>query len=257
MALDLEGSDRIVDAVRRHNVKLLVNCSRRFGGMFEAVRGLSEQQELGELIHMVGHCQGAKPLPDWVADTEGPLLHDAVHLLDIMRFFAGDVDSLIGVAKNRTGRYRVEDTSHAILEFKNGVEGIVVVDEMAEYTDFSLELNYTQGRVRFGDGLGGVWVSVAHPTDPNSQVDAAWQELEPRAWPKPAWKGTNMLMAVRNLVEAVLSDISLRCDQHDGRASVELIMAIYESQRIDGGRVRLPLSRGPSSLEALRKLGML
>ena len=258
MALDLADCDRIVRAVERSQTKLLVNCSRRFGGIFESVRRLTEGCELGQLVHMVGHCQGVKPYPEWVADTEGPLLHDAVHLLDLMRFYAGDVESLIGVAKNRTRRFRVEDTSHAILEFKNGVEGIVVSDEMAEYSDFSLELNYTNGRICLSNGYAtGMWTTVPNPANTKSGVDSKWRQLSEHPLPEPAWKGTNMLWAVRTLVDAVLNGAPLRCDARDGRAAVELIMAIYESQAIDGGRVQLPLEGGPSSLEKLRTMGIL
>ena len=228
--------------------QLLVNCTRRFDGRFEAIRRLAETGELGRLIHMVGHCQGVKPFPEWVADTEGPLLHDAVHLFDIMRFFAGDAESLIGTARNPTKRFRFEDTSHAVIQFAHDVEGIAVVDEMAEYCEFALELNFTRGRIRLGSFAEGMWVSIP---DENSERDW-WQHLEPRPLPDPAWPGTGMLRAAGNLVQAVQDGAAIRCDVHDGRASVEIITAIYASQLQDGARIRLPLPDGPSPLEELQ-----
>ncbi|MFH1006933.1 MAG: Gfo/Idh/MocA family oxidoreductase [Candidatus Latescibacterota bacterium] len=253
MALDLVDCDRIIADTDRSGVKVVVNCSRRFSGQYEAVRQLIGRQELGELIHMVGRCQGVKPIPEWESETEGPLLHDAVHLLDIMRFFGGDVASLIGIAKNRTRRFRVEDTSHAILEFENGVEGITIVDEMSEYSEFSVELNFTRGRIRLESDAPGMWRST-----PNIENEHDWwQHLEACPLPEPAWEGTNILGAARNLVESIQKGSAIRCDARDGRASVELIMAIYQSQRRDGGRIRLPLQTGPSSLHALREEGLL
>ena len=202
---------------------------------------------------MVGHCQGVKPTPEWVSDTEGPLLHDAVHLFDIMRFFAGEVESVIATVRSPTGRFRVEDTSHSILQFSGGVEGIAVVDEMAEYSDFSVELNFTRGRIRLGRFAQGMWASI-----PNDAGDpAGWQHLEERPLPDPAWGGTNVLGTARNLVGALKSDEALRCDAYDGRAAVEIIMAIYQSQLADGGRVGLPVEAGAAPLDELRKSGVL
>jgi predicted dehydrogenase len=253
MALDLLDCDRIIQSIEQAGVRLVVNCTRRFSGRYEAVKRLVEGKELGELVHMVGHCQGVKPIPEWVAETEGPLLHDAVHLLDIMRFFAGSSESLIGTARNPTKRFRVEDTSHAVIRFANGVEGITVVDEMSEYSDFSLELNFTRGRVRLGSFCEGMWKNKLNEINEKDW----WQHLEPFPLPEPAWSGTGILHAVKNLVTAIRENSVIRCDAYDGRAAVELIMAIYESQRRNGTRIHLPLKSGPSSLLGLRNDGIL
>ncbi len=253
IALDLEDCDRIIQQTKRADVKLVVNCMRRFSGQYEAVKQLVKTKALGDLVHMVGHCQGIKPIPEWVADTEGPLLHDAVHLLDIMRFFAGNAESLIGTARNPTKRFRVEDTGFAVIQFENGVEGLVVVDEMAEYSDFSIELNFTRGRIRLGTFCEGMWKSTLD----NNNENGWWQHLEPSPLPEPAWSGTAILNSATNLVKAIKENAVIRCDAYDGRAAVELIMAIYESQRVNGSRIHLPLKTGPSSLLTLQNDGIL
>ena len=43
----------------------------------------------------------------------------------------------------------------------------------------------------------------------------------------------------------------------DGRAALEIIMAIYESQRQGNIPISLPLTGGPSSLQLLREEGVL
>ena len=102
--------------------------------------------ELGALLHVVAHCEGCKPSPDWVADTEGPLLHDAVHTFDTLRIFAGDVESVLGTARRRTRHeFRVEDTSYSLLQFQNGVDGVVISDELTEYERWDVELQCEKG----------------------------------------------------------------------------------------------------------------
>ncbi len=255
MALNLADCDKIIESVNHAGVKLLVNCSRRFNGDYESARRIVMNQELGALIQIVGHCQGIKPTPDWCSDTEGPLLHDGVHLFDIMRFFAGTAESLIGSVTNKTRRFRFEDTSHSVIKFKNGVEGIALVDEMAAYGDFSVALNFSHGRIVLGDrNCSGLYRAKPDPSSREEGVIRSGLQRSPL--PEPAWPGTSMRYAARNLVEAVLHDVPIRCDAYDGRAAVEIITAIYEAQLTDG-RVCLPLQTQSSPLEQLRANGVL
>ena len=98
MALSLGDCDRMIKACEENRTKLLINCSRRWSGEYQAAKDLLDSGKLGPLLHVIGHCQGCKPSPEWVADTEGPLLHDSVHTFDILRFFVGDVFSWFGVS---------------------------------------------------------------------------------------------------------------------------------------------------------------
>ncbi|HEY3129508.1 MAG TPA: Gfo/Idh/MocA family oxidoreductase, partial [Acidobacteriota bacterium] len=91
MALSLGECDAMLAACEKSKVKLAINFSNRWSGQHEAVRQLSNSGRWGPLLHIVACSHGCKPTPEWEADTEGPLLHDAIHMLDLMRFFGGDV----------------------------------------------------------------------------------------------------------------------------------------------------------------------
>ncbi|MBR0404219.1 MAG: hypothetical protein IJI68_03305, partial [Eggerthellaceae bacterium] len=49
-------------------------------------KDLIAQGAIGRINAMIGNCQGCKPSKDWQSQYEGPLLHDATHLFDIMRY---------------------------------------------------------------------------------------------------------------------------------------------------------------------------
>jgi hypothetical protein len=57
--------------------------------------------------------------------------------------------------------------------------------------------------------------------------------------------------AVHDLLDAIDKDRQPLCSMYSGRAVVEMIAAIFESQRI-GGPVSLPLTRRESPLTALK-----
>ena len=251
MALSLAECDSMIEACERAKTKLLINCTRRWSGHYEAVKRLIEEGALGELLHIVAHCQGCKPFPAWQAEHEGPLLHDAVHTFDILRSFAGDVEWVLATATRKTDKFRVEDLSYSILKFKEGVSGVVVVDELTEYERWDVELQFTKGKVYIGPKLE-LWTS--------RQAEAAeewWRQLVPGEFPKPAWTEPPIQVAAQDLVLAIEQDSECRCTGYDGRASIEIIMAIYESERRKNAKVHLPIGTSESVLEILRREGKL
>ncbi|NPV45677.1 MAG: Gfo/Idh/MocA family oxidoreductase [Armatimonadetes bacterium] len=252
MALSLGECDDMIAACRESGATLLVNCSRRWDGLHEAVRRGGEAGRWGRLLHLVGYCQGCKPLPEWEADHEGPLLHDAVHLYDIMRFFAGDVEWVLGTASRRSRLdLRLEDTSMAILQFISGVQGVAIVDELTEFSHFRLELHFERGLVTLGANTSGL---KSVPAEASSEP--WWQELAPDALPVPAWEGTPMLNAARDLVRCLQTGTRPRSSGEDGRAALEIIMALYESERRGHAPVTLPLDEPRPMLEVLREEGI-
>jgi predicted dehydrogenase len=252
LALSLAECDAMIDACSRNGAILLVNCTRRWSGQYQAVKNLIESGELGDLLHIVAHCEGCKPSPEWVADTEGPLLHDAVHTFDILRFFAGDISSIQGTATRRTRRdLRVEDTSYALVQFASGVDGVVITDELSEYARWDVELQCERGVVRL-EWNTGLWHSAPDPFEAGR-----WWRLEAGELPPPAWEEQSIQYAARDLIECVAQGRTPRCSGADGRAAVEAIMAVYESQRRGGARVALPIGVGEPLLEVLRREGEL
>jgi predicted dehydrogenase len=248
MALSLGECDDMIAACRRNDCRLLVNCSRRWAGDFEAVRREAAAGRWGRLLHLVGYCQGCKPTPEWEADHEGPMLHDAVHLYDVMRFFAGEVKWVLGTAERRMrGEIRTEDTALGLLQFASAAQGVAIVDELTEHSHFRLELHFERGLVTLGEAPS------ARKAVPIVDVgETGWAALAEEALPEPAWSGTPILNAARDLVQCVRTGDAPRCTGEDGRAALEVIMAFYESERRGRRTVALPLDEPRAMLDVMR-----
>ena len=67
MALSLGECDVMIRACEAHGTKLLINCTRRWYGQYETIRRLVAGGEFGDLLHIVAHCEGCKPIPEWHA----------------------------------------------------------------------------------------------------------------------------------------------------------------------------------------------
>ena len=210
---------------------------------------------IGNLISMLGICQGVKPFPAWTADEEGPLIHDAVHTFDLFRIYAGDVKSVIGTAHRRQHPFRVEDISEAIFKFHSGVSAVCMANELTRYARFGIELQGTEGILSL-EYSGNQWLLGVDTTDRLNEPDPRieWYTLEQQ--PFPATKEASSIhLAVEELVHCMESGGEPSSNGEDGVASLEMVMGIYESQRMGNRPVELPLADRASQLYMLRDEG--
>jgi predicted dehydrogenase len=257
MALSLEDADAIVAACRKAGCILSVNHSRRWYPSYLKAKELVQQGAIGELVSLYGMCQGGKPYPAWTADEEGPMLHDGVHLFDLFRLFAGNVKAVMGTALKRKLPFRVEDDAQAIFEFEAGVSAVALVNELTRYSRFEIEVQGTEGMMRLNDHETLLWGSapiIGHRREPDPRIE--WWRLDPR--PFPAYpQGQPLLLAIQELAECLETGKTPSSTGEDGVASVEMCMAVYESELRGNARVTLPLQRRKSQLYALREAGKL
>jgi predicted dehydrogenase len=255
LALSLTDADAIVAACKGAGCVLSVNHSRRWDAAHRQAKALVDAGAIGELVSLYGICQGVKPFPAWVADEEGPLIHDAVHLFDLFRLFAGEPISVVGTALRRKHRFQVEDMSDAIFQFANGVSAIAMVNEVTHYYRFGIEIQGTEGVIELADD-GARWSRGVDRTDRINEPDARieWFALEPEPFPAVD-KTSSSLDAVRELVQCMETGARPSSPGEDGVASLEMVMGIYESQRQGNRPVIFPLVERDSVLYRLRAEG--
>ena len=255
LALSLVDADAIVTACEQAGCILSVNHSRRWDSAHIRTKQMIEQGQIGEVVSLLGICQGIKPFPAWVADEEGPLIHDAVHTFDLFRMFAGDVAIVVGTAQRRTQPFHVEDISDAIFQFKNGINGVAMVSEITRYNRFELEIQGTEGLIVLGNS-GNRWYQSVDQTDRLNEPDPRieWYSLTPE--PFPAVPETSSIQAAMiELVACLENGGTPSSTGEDGVASLEMVMAIYESQRRGDTSVEFPLIDRESILYRLRDEG--
>ena len=255
LALNLEDGDAIVAACRAAGCLLSVNHSRRWNPVFIQAKTMIDSGEIGDLISMLGICQGVKPFPAWTAEEEGPLIHDAVHTFDLFRYYAGDVKSVIGTAHQRRRPFAVEDISEALFSFHSGVSAVSMVNELTRYARFGIELQGTEGVISLEYAGNRWWIGVDatdHLNEPDARIE--WYHLQERPFPAPE-EVSSIQLAIEELVHCMEQGSEPSSNGEDGVASLEMVMAIYESQRRGNQPVELPLKERSSQLYQLREEG--
>ena len=252
MALFLDECDRMIDACDKAGVLLQINHNRRWSPDWNLALKSIEEGAIGDFNHIYCYMDGGKPAPWWRSENEGPLLHDFTHYFDLMDMFAGEVDWLCGMAEQRMRPWAVEDFSAAFMKFKSGVTGVIYGTELTEYNDSAFELRGTTGIIRIDQETVHLFQSAQDVYEPDSGFQ--WSSLQPREVDRST-PTSSYVTALEELVTALEGHGELRSDGRVGQRSLEIVMAIYQSQLEGNQPVRFPISMRESGVAALRQAG--
>lgn len=244
LALSLEDADRMLEACKQNGTVLMTMHNRRFNSLYRSARELIENGEIGQVNSVVGICQGCKPNKNWQSEFEGPLLHDATHLFDIMRYLFGDVEWVLSDVERAKPQDSVEDSAYSLMRFKNGIYATTLVNERTDYMRFELEVQGSQGKMLLFTNEAYLWKYE------NSKYASHFKELVAVPYPSDEHEKINAyLEAYTELIACIEQGVQSKTSSGlDGRAALEVIMAIYESKLQDCKRVFMPLPGEPSSL---------
>ena len=131
LSLTLEEGKELALIAEEKGLKLGVAFMMRFNVYHKEIKRLIEEGALGQLV--AGRAQLTcwyPPLPSaWRQDKEkgggGALIDMGCHCIDLLEWFFGETIEVAAFLDTITHSYLVEDTSTAILKFRNGAQGIV------------------------------------------------------------------------------------------------------------------------------------
>ncbi|UFH56665.1 Gfo/Idh/MocA family protein [Spirosoma sp. KNUC1025] len=137
LASTLEDCDAMIEAARRNNRFLGTISQRRFYAPSMRIRQAIDSGKIGKpvlgTVQMLGWRDEAYYKSDawrgtWADEGGGVLVNQSPHQLDLLLWFMGEIDEVYGVWRNLNHPYiEVDDTALAIIKFKNGGLGNVIV----------------------------------------------------------------------------------------------------------------------------------
>lgn len=243
----LAEADEMTAACEKHHVKAAIAHQTRYSPRADRVRELILTGKLGEVLELRGRGK---------EDNRGgaqDLMVLGTHLFDLMRFFAGDARSCYsriwqGERRATKGDVReggegmgpiLGDRIHAEYGFDHGVVGSfgTHVAKFGAGKRFALQIFGTRGVIHMQTGTLPQTLFCEDPSwTPNR--GAQWQEISSNGVGKPetlkdasAHFGNTLI--ARDLIESIERDAQPRGSLNDGRAALEMILAVYESHRVD------------------------
>lgn len=264
-ARNLEEADHMIAAIEKSKIKVQTAHQMRMSPYARRVKQLLDSGEIGTIQEV--RLRGKE---DHRAGGED-LIVLGTHLFDLVRMFFGnphwcfshvtDNGKDISAANVRNPTEPVGAIAGnqiaAMFAFDNGVHAY-----------FGSKMSDHSGSSRWGTriyGSRGV-IDLPNRTYPKGQPHILrthrWVPDKKRTWevieglphanlPAKERMLSNALM-VQDLFEAVAQDRKPATSAHDARWALEMILAVYESQR-SGSRVALPLKERIHPLERLRQ----
>jgi myo-inositol 2-dehydrogenase / D-chiro-inositol 1-dehydrogenase len=237
IAHTLEDADAMVKAVKKRKVKLMYAETICFSPKYARARKLVEEGAIGELYMVKQGEKHSGPHSDWFYDVErsggGSIMDMGCHGIEWARWMFGKPKPKSVVAHCQrvlhTARTRGEDNSVIILEFEGG--GIAVIeDSWAKHggMDDRTELYGTEG-VIYCDLLHGSSMETYSAKGYGYAVEKAG---ETKGWTFTVFEEAHLYgfpHEMRHFIRCILDDETPMETGDDGRATLEIIYAAYES----------------------------
>jgi UDP-N-acetyl-2-amino-2-deoxyglucuronate dehydrogenase len=235
MALTLDSADEMINACYRNKCELFVVKQNRFNVPVVKLREALEQDRFGKLILGTVRVRWCRPQAyydqdewrgTWALDG-GVLTNQASHHIDLLEWMMGDVVSVFAKAKTALADIEVEDTAIVTLTFSNGGLGIIEATTAARPIDLegSISVLGAKGMVEIG-GFAVNEIKRWHFEEENESDDDIRKNYSVNP---PNVYGFGHQAYLEHVVDCIENGKRQLVGGVEGRKSLELIMAIYES----------------------------
>src|SRR5688500_11483691 len=234
LALRLEDADRMIEACDAHGVRIFVVHQNRYNPPIVAARKALEEGRFGRLVMGTVRLRWMRDQKYYDSESwrgtwqhdGGVFMNQAVHHIDMLTWFMGNVETVRSMATTRLVKIEAEDTGVAVLRFNSGALGVLEATTATRPKDLegSISILGEHGTVV----IGGFFM--------NELVTRNFADTQPiddvifdQYGKNPQDFGYNLGEYLRGVVASLQHKKAALVDGLEGRKSLELITGIYES----------------------------
>lgn len=231
-------ADALIKACELAQVKLGVCFQDRVAPEIARLKHLVDDGRLGKPILANGYVKWYRS-PEYYANSRwrgrraldggGALMNQGVHTVDLLLWLMGDVERVYARTVTALHSIEVEDTVVATLEFRNGAIGTLEAGTSI-YPGYQrrVELTGSEGTMILEHDR--IVAADLRTPDPALISPSAGDQNASASSPIVSDVGGHRRL-IEDFLRAIENNSRPVCDGSDGRRSVELIEAIYESSR--------------------------
>ncbi len=249
LAATLADVDSMIGACKTARVQLSTCFPLRYLEQAKWLKGLIDAGALGEVIAIRLHSQGSKAESYWTGGFSGRtktdwrksrnqsgggvIITNLIHNIDLARAITGlEVQHVSAETGTFATDVEVEDLGVAVMRYSSGAIGTIEASScfIGGGLDRDFDILGTKGHVRLA-----FWnpKSEAYFIEPTQGMPA-------REWTPREFRSDAHVDFYDDLAAALRSGRRPPVTGEDGRAALEVVLAIYQSAQ-KGGRVNLPL----------------
>lgn len=234
IAMTLQQADNIIKTCRENNVKLAIVHPNRFRPVVQELKKILDQNLLGKISH-------ANAIVNWNRNQEyydqspwrgtkaydgGALMNQAIHNVDLLVWFMGEVEEVYSMEATRLRKIEAEDVSNGVVRFKSGALGIIQAATTVYEKNFeeSITIFGEKGTVKIG-GTNAIYFEFLNIDGmPKEKESALIEKIESDPWGVPGHQ-----RIIEDMIDAVKNDREPAINGEEARKSLELVLSLYQS----------------------------
>ncbi|MDA3885004.1 MAG: Gfo/Idh/MocA family oxidoreductase [Candidatus Delongbacteria bacterium] len=236
MALILEDADEMIKVCDANSVRLFVVKQNRYNLPVQKLREAIEDDSFGKLVMGTVRVRWCRPQEyydrdpwrgTWELDG-GVITNQASHHIDLLEWMMGEPVSVMAKTKTYLADIEVDDTAAAIISFENGSMGIVEATTATRPKDLegSLSVLGENGSVVIGGFAVNkmeTWNFKNLSENESKEIVEKYAEMPPNVY------GFGHQRYLEHVIDCIENNKQALVDGFEGRKSLELINAMYES----------------------------
>lgn len=246
LEVTLEKCDQIIEAADKAGVKIGVVFPSRFYEASQQLNKALAEKRFGDLVlgdayvkwnRSAEYYQSSAWRGTWEWDGGGALMNQGIHSVDLLQWYMGPVQSVQSIAANVCHKnIAVEDTIVSTLQFANGALGTIECSTAVFPGALKrIEVMGTKGTAIIEETKLIKWeFKDALPDDEMIRSVLAGGGVLQGGVSNPAdISFIGHQRQIEDMVQAIKSGGRPLVDGMEGRKSVEIVRAIYESARLE------------------------
>ena len=219
---NLKDAAKIIQLCNKKNIKLQIDHQRRFSEFYMQVKNIVARN-IGD-VKTCNIFYGAG------------ILNTGTHIIDIARFFFGDIQEVSGTTSNYKLTFN-DFNINGVIKFKNGCVCNLHALDYSVYRILELDIIGKNGRLRLDIAKNKAELYLV-----DSRRKLVYDELEKKEINNKEIK-EYILSGLENLILAVKSDKNTLCTGLDGYKSLEGVLGLVKSMKGGGKILQYPLKQ--------------
>ncbi len=241
MALSLEESNQLIELAEEQNRKLMICHQLRFRPLMQRIKSVISEGKIGKpylgvasirINRSLDYYKAAAWRGNWETDG-GMLINQGIHLVDLLQWFLGDVETVYGEISSNSDIKETEDVALGIIHFQNQAKGLIEANIVTQPNNlgYSLSIFGEKGTISIeGRSLNKIsrWYIEGEETN-LSDISRIIEDTNEQVY------------MYKNFMEAINEpDKQLLLDGVEGKKALEIIFGIYQSS-LTKNTVHLPI----------------
>ena len=244
LEVTLEKCDKIIEAAKNKGVKVGVIFPSRFYESSMQLKKTIEEKRFGDMVlgdayvkwyRSPEYYASAAWRGTWELDGGGAMMNQGIHSVDLLQWYMGPVESVQSFSANvRHKGIEVEDTIVSVVKFANGALGNIECSTAVFPGSLKrIEIMGTEGTAVQEESSIIKWEFLQKTENDKQVVDSISSGTTPQGGvANPAdISFLGHQRQIEDMIHAIETGGDVLIDAVEGRKSVEIVLAIYESAR--------------------------